>query len=273
MREPVVSHFLLTRFNVKLSENSTSPSADWLATRLQHFVEFCVASMQGQSQQCFSWLVFVDEESPQWFKSRLHEIRDASGHLFEAVYITGQFNGAQAGRAIRNRTTAPSILTTRVDNDDAVARDFVEIIQRSARGKFEFINLIDGAQLSAAGVYRRPYPSNPFVSVFEPLREGELPRTVFMDEHPDLGKHGPIRDVRTGHAMWMQVVHGENIANEVVGLRVSAERLRPWFDIDLPRDADRFNMFLEQTRDAVRIAFRLALKPSRILALVRAMRV
>ena len=261
-------HFLLTRFNVRLASNSPRPDDEWLESRIDYFHRYCVASLQAQTCLAFTWLIFLDSDTPDWFRERLSELQRATGELFEPVYVDGLFDGTVAGDAIRTRTTKSAILSTRIDNDDAVARDFIEAIQGAAAGKFEFINFIDGAQLAASGVYARPYPSNPFISVFE-LVGADVPRTVFMDEHPVLGRHGPIRDLRTGHPMWMQVVHGGNIANEVVGFRVHAKKIRPWYDIEIPADRSPVGLLVSQVESAARIGVRLIRKPSRMLALAR----
>lgn len=263
-------HVILTRFNVRGLEVLFRPNDEWLRHRLSLFKEYCVPGFAKQTQSDFLWLVFFDNDTPDWFRSEVSACAKANGDIFEAIYIDEVFSGKVVANAVLERLSSNivSLITTRVDNDDAVAIDFVESIQRSfSAQKFEFINLSDGAQLSNGRCYLRPYPSNPFVSLVERCGVGPI-STVFIDQHNRLRDVGPMRDVRVGHPMWLQIVHGENLANEIVGVRIPLERIRPWFAVTVPENESWFELHIDQLRGVFRVFVRLLKKPRRVRELV-----
>jgi len=260
-------HIILTRFNVRVPDVQSRPTDGWLRDRITLFEKYCVTSLARQSSSNFVWLVFLDSDSPDWLRAELRKLSDR-GRLFTAVYLNEEFGPRAVTKEVRRHLQRPFLITTRIDNDDAVAIDFVQRIQASFnRQTREFVNFPDGAQLRDGRVYRRPYTLNPFISLVESALD---PITVFVDQHPMLAAHASVRNVRSSHPMWLQIVHGENIANEVVGLRMRAIGLAPWFHVQAGQH-DTFPQFIgDWIRGVMRIALRLVRKPSRLLELVKA---
>jgi hypothetical protein len=261
------AHFVLTRFNVRSFYYAGEPSKEWLQSRLDLFRTYCLPTLSKQSVDSFSWLVFFDDQSPEWFQREVAE--DAPGN-FEAVYIHGSFTAGTVSQAIAARTSAPYVLTTRVDNDDAVSRDFVQVIQSCFDCQdFEFINLVSGAQYADKRTYLRPYTKNPFLSLLEACVDAP-PQTVFVEHHYRVDERGPVRNVRTRHPMWLQIIHGGNVLNEIVGLRVPVNRIAGHFDCQLERDDRLPNLAFEMSQNVGRILWRLVRKPLRLTELCRA---
>lgn len=259
-------HFVLTRFNVRGRYYSGDPGDDWLQGRLQLFDAFTVPCLAGQTCQDFRWLVLCDAESPRWFKD---EIEARAGGLFEPVWVSGAFNADVAGDLVAARADAPVMVTTRVDNDDAVSVDFIATIQSMVSGpRPRFINLVDGAQLASPRFFRRPYTQNPFVTLVEPAGP-DAPSSVFVKRHFEVADHAPVVNVRTGHPMWLQVVHGGNVLTEIVGLRMSARSVRPWFACELPEADGRGELAVDYAVGIARIFARLVLRPHRVAELGR----
>ncbi|SDB82461.1 Putative rhamnosyl transferase [Raineyella antarctica] len=261
-------HFLVTRFNVRSFYHSGEPTEAWLRERLELFLTFCLPSVAGQSSGRFTWLVFFDDQTPAWFRE-LVEAR--SGKVFEAVYVTGYFDHHTVSREVGLRATAPFIITTRLDNDDALSRDFISVIQQQfAEQDFQFINLTSGAQFADGRYYLRPYTKNPFLSLIE-RNEGDL-RTVMVEHHYRIDQAGPVRNVRTWHPQWLQIVHGGNVLNEIVGLRVPARSVTPYFCGDLPQQDAWGDLLTGMLATSLRIALRLLRKPQRLRELVSVIR-
>ncbi|WP_181405821.1 glycosyltransferase [Pseudarthrobacter phenanthrenivorans] len=261
------AHFVLTRFNVRSFYYAGEPSDDWLHNRLELFRRYCLPTLSQQSADSFTWLVFFDDQSPDWFQREVS--KDAPGN-FEAVYVRGAFTAETVSKAITERSSAPYILTTRVDNDDAVSRDFVQVIQSCFEWQdFEFINLVSGAQYAKKRTYLRPYTKNPFLSLMEASLEAP-PHTVFVEHHYRVDERGPVRNVRTRHPMWLQVIHGGNVLNEIVGLRVPVGRIAGHFDCNLECDDRVPALAAEMSLNAGRILWRLVSKPARLRDLCRA---
>lgn len=254
-------HFLLTRFNVRSFYHAAEPTDEWLQNRLDLFEGYCLPSVKAQTDRDFTWLVFLDHLSPAWFRGCIEELaRDA----FVPVYVEGAFTAETVSSAIRERSEAPYVLTTRLDNDDAIARDFIGAIQQCFDGQdFEFINLVNGAQYAAGKAYLRPYTKNPFLTLIEKAVEAP-PSTVFVEHHYRVDERGPVRNVRTSHPMWLQVIHGGNVLNDVVGLRVPGKALAGHFGCGLEFEDGFPGLALDLVRDTARIVLRLAKKPGRV---------
>jgi hypothetical protein len=184
--------------------------------------------------------------------------------MFEPVYLDRPFTSALMSELIKSRVGTASVITTRVDNDDAVPVDFIERIHASVTTQpLHFINFVTGAQLADFKVYFRPYTKNPFISLVEPVTGSEL-KTVFVDEHFQLDRHGPIRNVRTRVPMWMQVVHGGNVGNEIVGVRIPGRRISSRFRLPAQVADEPLELVVDMARGMARVLSRLLRKPSRL---------
>src|SRR6478672_5104551 len=174
-----VTHFVLTRFNVRMPIYQ-HPGDDWLPGRLELFKKYCLPSFRGQTVSGFTWLVFFDAESPKWLRET---IETTMSDIVHPVYVDGLFTAEYAASVVGDLATTPFVMTTRVDNDDAVASDFVETIQREFAGqRLEFVNLVNGAQYADEKVYLRPYTKNPFLTLIESVADVP-PKTVFIRRH------------------------------------------------------------------------------------------
>ena len=260
------THFVLTRFNVRSFYHVAEPTDEWLRRRLELFERFCLPCLARQTNNNFRWLVFVDNLSPAWF---LEEINKLGQGLFETVRIEGAFDSTAVSTAVGSRTDSSYILTTRVDNDDAVASDFIATIQSCfAAQNFTFLNLVTGAQYADGKVYLRPYTKNPFLTLAEKVGDSP-PATVFVEHHYRVDEKGPIQNIRTLHPMWLQVIHGGNVLNEVVGLRVPGKRFARHFDCDLTFNDSYGSLVAEVFLGFMKIIGRLARKPARVGELAR----
>lgn len=261
----LATHFVLTRFNVRMPHYAHADES-WLPARVRLFDAYCLPTFRAQTERAFHWLVFADADSPDWLREQLEERLAGLG---EVVYVDGVFTDATAAAAVRVRTSTPYVITTRVDNDDAIADDFIATIQSQfAEQELELVNLVNGAQYSKRRVYLRPYTRNPFISLVERVGPGG-PRTVFVRRHYELDQVGPIRNVKTAHPAWLQVVHGENVLTELVGLRARPTRVSPFFSCALDLDRSLPGYLVETAQGGVRIGWRLVRKPKRVLDLAQ----
>ncbi len=262
------SHFLLTRFNVKFSATSKAPSDDWLRNRLGYFRQWALPSIRAQSARFDHWLIFCDGASPAWFKDEMNALKDCN---ITVIWVDGAMS-SQVGEAVEERATRDYIITTRLDNDDAIAKDFLELVQRHfASQEFAFINLSNGVQYHDGRFYSYADPSNPFISLVE--RRGQRrARTVFLDWHTRLETHGPIERVRS-HPAWIQNVHGENLTNKIYGMPIRAQRVLPYFAVEVPVRQDGALAFAwARLRSLMAVLGRVIAKPARIAKLFKALR-
>lgn len=261
------SHFLITRFNVRSRDVQTPPDSAWLQRRLPIFRDICVESVHSQTDKDFEWLVFFDGDTPEWARSEIESIRCSyETPAFSAVYIDHQFSADAVAQAIADRSCKQLVLTSRLDNDDALASDFIKSVHDELSGSIpRVLNFVDGIQLAGGHIYSRPYNSNPFITLVE--RNSTQLLTVFADQHDRIERVAPIQNIRTSHPMWAQNVHGNNMANEVVGIRIASRNADSWFN--LPVLDDRYPEYLkDRLATSVRAGLRILAKPSRIRALI-----
>lgn len=259
-------HFVLTRFNVRFAK-SPPPTEAWLTERLSLFDRYTARSLASQTVAPDGWLVFCGP-SPGWLLDELTRIgRDVP--FLHLIVDDRVFTHAVAANAISTLVEGMDgrIITTRVDNDDAIATDYVEAVRRAAANVTDgFVNFTHGLQLTEGRAYRRSDPSNPFISRVE--ADVRALQTVFVDQHQLLSGYGRITQVRT-EPMWIQVIHGGNIANVVRGIRADPQRVSARFATDMldlePIGGRRLRV--EQAVTAAAMGLRVVRSPRRLRTL------
>jgi hypothetical protein len=202
----------------------------------------------------FRWLVFVDDRCSDSFR---RDFEAMATDVFEPVWTHELFWSGGFREALTDAAHAPYLITSRLDSDDAVAVDFVESVQAQFDGQERlFLNFTRGLQLERSGaVYRYDQSSNPFLSLIERRRDGVVPATVFgQSAHGAARRVAPLREVRAP-AMWIQVIHGSNVANLVCGPRVDPAVVAERFAVDLwyRANVSASRLLLEKARQQVRV--------------------
>jgi hypothetical protein len=215
-------HVLLTRFNVRGFGYEGVDDA-WLDHRFDLFDRYCFPSVRAQSRPPDRWLVLFDEATPARFRERIAVY--AEWKPFLPCYVDDRFDRLDLPALVRDRVrpSAGHLITSRVDNDDALAIRFLETVQSTFTGqRLCFVNLDRGYILAESRLYATCQRSNPFISLIE---NAEGLRTVWCDEHNRLGHVGPLIRIDT-EPMWIQTVHQRNVSNQVgLALRVPRRRL------------------------------------------------
>lgn len=217
-------HILLTRFNVRRDSlaDARAISIDWLRHRLSLFTAVTVPSILSQSRLPDHWLLFLDEQTPQEFRSEL-AVALSEVPWVRVVYC-GQLDLTVLTAAVSSCLSPQTdwLLTTRVDNDDALNPALIDNVRSSARiGLREFINPRNGVIFASGRLYRKRDYSSPFMTLSESARDF---KTVWLDQHQRLSRHGTVRQLDLKDA-WIQLVHGGNIANQVRGVRVRGQSI------------------------------------------------
>ncbi|AFY32499.1 glycosyltransferase [Calothrix sp. PCC 7507] len=222
-------HFIITRFNVRVdySKSRAGINPDWLSHRFKLFDQFCYSSVRGQSNQNFKWLVFFDSETPEYFKSKIKKY--AEWQNFIPLYIDCEFTSQINHQAVLNylKSNTEYLITTRLDNDDAVSKDFVQLIQNSfTEQEFEFINFTSGYVWNHGKLYSFDYPNNPFVSLIEKVNQTNIDgfKTIACGQHTELYLMGQIKQIKT-KPTWLQVIHEQNVSNRIRGIREPIKKL------------------------------------------------
>jgi hypothetical protein len=218
---PTFSHFILTVFNVRVDYGGKKPpDRAWLDHRFHLFETFCYPSVHAQTCQDFTWLVLFDAATPPEYRRRIEKCQewDRFTPVFVDEVMSIEAFARMRDRLIGDRAGTPTtLITTQLDNDDALHRRYIENIRREVReDTFEFINATNGFLLDYERnrLYKKRDFSNPFYSLIEPFHNF---RTVWCVPHHKLSSVGTVRQIDT-EPLWLQVVHGKNVLNNI-GIR------------------------------------------------------
>ena len=254
-------HFFLTKFNVR-SFPDQKPGCDpaWLERRFRLFDQFCFPSVQQQSNQNFQWLVFFDIDTPQEFKQKIAAYAER-WHNFVPVYLDcplpyGQFPD-DVRKVVRNYIPADCeyLITTWLDNDDAIHKDYVQMIQDNFnQQESETINFFFGYQLAAGKLYFDFELSNHFISLIEKYQPESF-HTCLCRPHKELYEVCKSAKKIFCKPVWIEVVHGSNYMNVYRrGFRVPTGNILEDFSIQVsaPDDQEKTIPFLiEQAKIAI----------------------
>lgn len=215
-------HFIITRFNLKKEGWETNKhnipvlTPEWLEDRFTLFENFCFPSIQGQINQNFTWLVYFDISTPPQYKERIQGL-SRNYKNFQPIYVNGMEEFIPSIQMEIKKTREEYIISSRVDNDDCVDRNYTEEIQtRFTKEKQLALDFVDGYILQIApdyklGKLRQLF--NPFISLIE---ENNHPKSVWQKTHAEW-KNDPlvkrIEDIR----VWMAVIHEANKVNTFTG--------------------------------------------------------
>lgn len=239
----VTHHYLLTRFNLKVSWSTDKSGVavqteKWLVRRLELFARYCLPSVIGQTCQDFQWLIIVDEESSPEFLTELSDLIAGHDH-FKVVKTTAE-KVMQDVLAIINGVDEPDqIITSRLDNDDIISRDYISRIQELActveTDRATVIDLACGFQLSISGstylLLELTDHCNAFVSIVEPASNC---KTVWSRNHTQWLDSSSIA-IDDKDRYWIQVIHESNIINkEIMHLRAVSDFDRASFSFNAP---------------------------------------
>jgi len=219
-----ITHYLVTSFYVKNQMNDALPSEEWLKERIILFENYCLPSVVGQTCQSFVWSIFCDYGSPDWL---LRYLEDLLVPQIKVVLVKGRINGDVVRNSLENETRTSRTLTTRLDNDDAIASNFVERLQGSVIGESTVaVNFTHGLQITPMGLLWTRNLGSAFISVLDKSVNG--PRTVFDFDHQLVGDSINVKQIG-GSPGWMQVIHGGNVLNRAHGIPASRRRHRLLF--------------------------------------------
>jgi hypothetical protein len=221
-----LDHVLLTRFNLPTSgvEGLIRARDGWLRERVALFESYCAPSVRSQTCQNFQWIVYFDPDSPGWLHDWISAY--APGRLTPIFRSSVTSDDVVADVRRLFGSNSPVLVTSNLDNDDALALDFVERVQSAApQVDRTAVYITRGLIKSGHRIYLRRDQHNAFCSVIE---SWDSPSTCWCDWHNLLGKSMKVLELSEAPG-WLQVVHGRNVSNRVRGRLVSASRYAALF--------------------------------------------
>ena len=226
-----MDHFILTRFNIpfivcqnpqgghlplKVGSRRLGCDPDWLSHRFKLFKRWTLPSVQSQSCKQFRWLCFFDEETPQEY---LQEAESWNMEIILVPYTIQSYSGAIIyAPAIADRVTSEWVATTRLDNDDMIAWDFVERVQQNLRETEEWLTFPTGAAGTTDMSYgARQVVNNTFLTRVASVVETttKCVPTVYEISHVKVATSlVPVREIASP-VLWCVVVHTRNMNNNI----------------------------------------------------------
>jgi hypothetical protein len=214
-----ITQFLLTRFNpeVAYAPEGTGIDSTWLSHRFALFEGFCLPSVVAQSERDFHWILLVsDRTPPQWMARLLADVALVFSPV--SIIMVSHYSEDFFLSAMRDRLEriVDRVGSTRLDNDDAIARDYLAEVRGEASqmsGDRNFvINFRQGCQVAKDGIFPRVARMNPFLSmVSSPCNL----KSAFSAHHERMSRVGKVVDKSGGRAKWLQVIHSCNAASRL----------------------------------------------------------
>lgn len=214
------THYISTRFNVptKIWGNTRDGhkplTEEWLSDRFELFMNYCLPSFKIQTNQNFEWLVFFDKDTPEKYVDVINKIAAEYKNfkpLFVADYEDMFKNFQQKVKADFNEY----IITTDIDNDDMLHKDFVKTIQSLFQPTHDLvIDMKLGLQLTklsekTAILQYLYYTGSPFVSLVEKRDEA---KTVMHQSHT-LYRENENFVSYDSQPRYIQYIHENNLVN------------------------------------------------------------
>ena len=223
------SVFLLTRFNLNLfpkdKEGLSTRTEEWLADRFRLFEKYCFPSVLNQSYYDFIWIVLFDDKTPAKYKEKIASYQDKMRN-FLPVYFSSE--EAKNHKRLVNKLIAefkdesPYLVTARVDNDDALHKDFIKNaaqLKEQTKDPNHFFSFGNGLQYYVKKNFavKLRYVKNHFlISVLNHYDKDHI-RNILEFLHPSIADYGvPFACINTTEPMWVEVVHQHNVNNDCI---------------------------------------------------------
>lgn len=183
------NHFIITRFNLKFPDvtggKNTSvigvPANEWLANRTDLFMKYCLPSVLNQTSVNFKWLLYFDISTNKDFIQKFTELERQNSGLIKIYLADGYKNFLDRYTedviALCDKDCS-YIITTRLDNDDIIHKDFVAKIQENYNEQeFMAVNFVKILMLNPGNLRKLHIDysfSNHFISLVERIRDGRI---------------------------------------------------------------------------------------------------
>ncbi len=231
------THYVITRFNLGVYDNlafeyekrgKRAPDPDqWSKYRFHIFKEYTYASISQQTSKSFTWLVLLDNKTPESIKEQMFEL---SSNCTEMELVYADFNHRsffaandatvqEYLRTVKNR--AKYLYTSRVDGDDAINLEYVMLLQDafSPEKLGQAITFQYGCshvpQIKQTGC--KPHGRSMFLTAVEEWDDNV--KTVQAYSHLEWPSYCILdpnwREERV--PMWLYCAHEQNLVNQFTG--------------------------------------------------------
>ncbi len=221
--EQLYKHFVITRFNIKakyeckLKNPDNNPmnrilDEDYLEERFTIFEKYTLQSMARQTNQNFTWLILFHKKTPDKFKRRIQQLKKE--FYFVDLYFDDNDKFSFLDYCNR-KENSKWFVTTRIDNDDMIAEDYIDRIQKYVNNNLRtcVISFESGIKydLKSRKKYKYNRKDNHFLSMI-----GSKENCILQYNHAKILSSGKeIVFLDSNKPMWVEIVHDSNVTNKV----------------------------------------------------------
>jgi len=211
---------------------------DWLLQRQKLFERYTLPSVEGQHNKDFEWLLISDARTPDSFKNVMDRWPARTIYKDWTNYKWAEMEGIKVdspmGLAVRIETIADvvseaigeqtvPVITSRLDNDDLIAKEHMGRIQGYASELWEsngpkfWVTMTRGYRLCGDKIYPINSKCSSFVSFVEDPKNLQTAYNCVhtMTERNAKSNNYPFVIIREGEPTWAEVIHGGNVMNRL----------------------------------------------------------
>lgn len=223
-------HFVVTRFNVRTenpnwsNDKNNNPvlTDDWMRYRISIFQEYCLPSVLNQTCCNFEWIICLDTETSVQYKAYFDKLRTEHSFIVP-IYADNMADFNKKYKAyIINNTNVHYVITSRLDNDDLVHKDYIRIIQEQFNDqKFQAINFTKILMISNMRkdkLFISYSFSNHFISLIEKINNQHIEGCYSRKDRA----WGTIKSIThiVGKPYVMETINDKNLLNKFIGLPI-----------------------------------------------------
>lgn len=219
------THYLITRYNVPIpgfqmdKAGKVTRDETWLEDRFNLFQKFCLPSILHQSNKDFQWLIYVDRETPEKYYNQLNALIQNIPNI-KLYGVPDHKECLHHIDQILTQATTPYVITSRVDNDDALGVHYIETVQENFIEKDKvIINLLHGVGYDDhRNIVTLLYNmrNNHFTSLIELKKKDGRHVTVRGFQHDDVPDDYSIINVHSKYS-WLKLFHERNVKSRTFG--------------------------------------------------------
>jgi hypothetical protein len=198
---------------------------EWMEHRFGLFEKYCFPSVQNQSDHDFLWICLFSDKTPYEYKERIKALTNKMENFVPCFLNSSLFDQKPLNDVIADIVTelkndSPLLVTARLDNDDAINKDFMREISQLASKQdvkeciYLFTNGLQYVEYRHVAVNYQ-YEMNHFgIYVCRDYNAQRFMRTIYDVVHTNYSTCDvPYECLDLKKNFWLEVVHMHNVYN------------------------------------------------------------
>jgi hypothetical protein len=233
------THYLITRYNVRLDQwgkdvhGQPTLKDDWMSHRFALFSRYCLPSVIAQVNLDFTWLIYFESSTTLLDLQQIRNLVEPYPFI-RIRLVSGYFECMKDIDAELSSTQTPYVITSRLDNDDAISAEYIRAVQSYfVPVDRTLINMLSGyGYIPHQQVVTRllNIQRNSFSSFIEERRAEGGHITVRGFPHGTPPEGTTIINVDKGY-YWLKIFHQRNLLSKPFGYPVFRNHFSTEFGI------------------------------------------